>query len=272
MTAPRYWAGLAAAAVLLAACSDGGKGLANASEPLPAALAPPTEGGMESSEALVRASMATLAPGMTVGSVEPAPVGGWFEVDAGGRVLYVSADGKHLFDGVLVDIASRSNLTERAAAGFRLPRLAAFPATSRVVFSPESPAYRVTVFTDPECGFCRKLHEHIGEFMDKGIAIEYVPYPRGGMTSTAAETLKNVWCSKDPQSALTAAKRGEAVTAEACDAPIQAGFELGNSAGVSGTPAMFSAEGVHLGGYMTPDDLLKRLEAEAASAPASEQK
>jgi thiol:disulfide interchange protein DsbC len=70
-----------------------------------------------------------------------------------------------------------------------------------------------------------------------------------------------VWCAEDRNTALTEAKLGGRVPEDACPAnPVDSHYNLGNLVGVRGTPAVFSADGRELGGYLTPDQLMELLE------------
>ncbi|MGN6237261.1 DsbC family protein [Dyella sp.] len=216
-------------------------------------------------EKTVRAAIESFGPKVHIESVTPSPVPGFYRVIASGQMVYVTADGKYMLNGDLVDVAKRHSLNDDAWAGFRKAELARVPAAQRIVFAPSHPKTTLTVFTDVNCGFCRKLHEHIDDFMKAGIAIEYLAWPREGVTTTAGNPtptyteMVSVWCAADRKSAFTAAKQGKAPKAATCDNPVQAEFELGERLGVNGTPAIFTADGRQLGGYVTADQVLDDL-------------
>ncbi len=77
------------------------------------------------------------------------------------------------------------------------------------MFAPPNPKYTVTVFTDIECGYCRKLHSEIAEYNRQGIAIEYLAFPRMGLGSEDYRNMVSVWCASDRRKALTDAKNGK---------------------------------------------------------------
>lgn len=219
-------------------------------------------------EKLVREALTTLVPGeMKIDSIRPAPMPGFYEaVLSGLTVVYVSADGKYLMQGTLLDMAKRENLTENARATQRRSMLTAVKDTQSIVFSPKDPKYTVTVFTDIDCGYCRRLHQQIGEYNRLGIAVKYLFFPRAGLGSESFAKAVSVWCSPDRQQALTDAKAGGPVTAGAdCENPVARDYQLGRDVGVEGTPAVYSPEGVQLGGYVAPQQLLQRLNELAAA-------
>jgi thiol:disulfide interchange protein DsbC len=215
---------------------------------------------------IVRAALQKLAPGLQVDEISPSPLPGFYQVIASGQLVYVSTDGKYMLNGDLVDLGAKQNLTDRAWAGFRKAELAKVPAAQRIVYAPANPKYTVTVFSDVNCGYCRMFHSHIKQFNDEGIAVEYLAWPREGVTDTAGvptDTYKemvSVWCAADRKAAFTAAKQGKAPKPATCPNPVKDEFDLGVKLGVTGTPMVVGPDGMVLGGYVTPDKLLKLLE------------
>lgn len=220
-------------------------------------------------EQTVRAALTSLVPGgMSIESVRPSPVPGFYEVGLSGMtVVYVSTDGKYLLQGTLLDIASRENLTENARAGQRRGMLQAVKNDQAILFSPKDPKYTVTVFTDVDCGYCRRLHQQIAEYNGLGIAVKYLFFPRAGLSSASYTKAVSVWCAPDRLKAMTEAKAGTDLPAATCDNPIANDFALGQEIGVEGTPAIYNADGVQLGGYLPPQQMLARLNDLAARAP-----
>ena len=215
---------------------------------------------------MVQQAIAKLSSKVVVDSIQPAPLPGFYQVIASGQMVYISTDGKYLMHGDVVDLTRRENLSDDAWAKFRVAALAKVPASQRVVFAPAQPKYTVTVFTDVNCGFCRALHGHIEAFNKAGIAVEYLAWPREGVTTTAGRPtptyaeMVSVWCSSDRKAAFTAAKEGHAPKPATCVNPVKDQFNLGVKLGVTGTPMIIGADGRTLGGYVTPEQLLAALQ------------
>jgi thiol:disulfide interchange protein DsbC len=218
-------------------------------------------------DSAIRKAVLGLVPNASIDSVRPAPMQGFYQVIASGHLVYVSSDGKYMLNGDLIDLGKKKNITEDGWSDFRKAELAKVPAADRIVFSPPNPKYRVTVFTDVNCAYCRQLHEHIADFNKAGIAVEYVAWPREGVTNESGHTtptyneMVSVWCASDRKAAFTAAKQGKTPKATNCPNPVKDEFELGVKLGVSGTPSIIGDNGALLGGYMTPDQLLQALKA-----------
>jgi thiol:disulfide interchange protein DsbC len=230
----------------------------------PAAKAPAAKAApAASNETAIRAALAKAAPGVVITSIKPSPIAGFREVVVDGRVLYVSADGKYLVQGSLINLETRSNLTEASEAVIRRALLEAVPASRKISFAPANPKYRVTVFTDIDCGFCRKMHDEVSGYNKLGIAIDYLFFPRSGIGSESFQKAVNVWCAPDRAIAMTMAKSGRNLAKKNCTNYVTMDYKLGAQVGVEGTPAVYTASGKSIGGYLSPQDMLKALQADA---------
>ena len=206
-------------------------------------------------------------------SVAPSAIPGLFEVVLGSQVLYLSADGRFVLQGDLIDLGSRANLTENRRGELRGKAIAALGEQDMVVFGPEGPAkYTVTIFTDIDCGYCRKMHSQIADYNKEGIKIRYLLFPREGVGSESFNKAISVWCAENRQEAMTKAKRGEAIENKTCENPVQAQYELGQKLGVRGTPSMILEDGEMLPGYVPPTQLAQLLaNQKGKSSPAAGQ-
>ncbi|MEO6172361.1 MAG: DsbC family protein [Arenimonas sp.] len=216
-------------------------------------------------DSAVRAAMAKAMPNSVVDSIKPSIIPGYREVAIGGRVVYVSADGRYLIQGNLFDLTTRTSLTESSQAVIRRGILAKVGPDRRIIFSPDKPKHHITVFTDIDCGYCRKMHSQIADYNKLGISVEYIFFPRAGMGSDAANKAINVWCSADRRKALTDAKNDRPVLNKTCTNPIAADYALGQKMGFDGTPAIYAMDGSQVGGYLAPAQMLVALDKIAKS-------
>jgi thiol:disulfide interchange protein DsbC len=238
-----------------------------AAKPAAPGAAKPAAVASEANEATLRAAMKEVAPGAEVTYIADSPIPGFKEVALGARIVYVSNDGKRLIQGALFDLPSRENLTQSSEAVLRKGLLAAVGADRRIVFAAAKPRHTVTVFTDIDCGYCRKLHEQIAAYNRLGISVEYLFYPRSGIGGESFEKAVSVWCAPDRRAAMTAAKGGKVLPAGKCSNPVTQDYELGRRIGLEGTPAIYAAGGEQIGGYLDPAAMLARLD-EIAAKPA----
>lgn len=199
--------------------------------------------------------------------VRPSPVDGLYEVQSGADVGYVSEDGRFYVDGDVFEMTSKHNLTEDRRKVGRLALLAGVKDADAIVFSPAGPVrHTLTVFTDVDCTYCRRMHQEIAEFNRLGFRVRYLMFPRNGPDTDAWRKAEAVWCSPDRQEALTRAKRGETVKAARCETPVAAQYELGRKLGIHGTPGIFTDRGEYLAGYMPPASMAEYLAEPAAAA------
>lgn len=196
-----------------------------------------------------------------VHSLHQSPIPGLYEALTDRGVLYISRDGSKLFHGSLYDLDNdMKNLTEAAMAGPRIEMMKPLE-DHMLVYKAKNEKHVVTVFTDISCGYCRKLHKQMDEYNDLGITIRYLAFPRRGVPSANADEMEAVWCAADPLKAMTEAKAGKSVQHKQCDAKIAEQYNLGQSFGINGTPAIILEDGSMIPGYQQPKDLLRALEA-----------
>jgi len=263
-------AAIALALVVASACAQSRSAVpANAAKAAAPAAANAPAAKLAAGDAPVRAALLKAVPGATIDSIKPSIIPGYREVAIGGKVVYVSADGRYLMQGSLIELASRENLTEVSEGALRRGMLDAVPRNRRIVFSPPNPKYRITVFTDIDCGYCRKMHAQINDYMKAGISVEYLFFPRAGVGSESFNKAISVWCAADQRKALTDAKLDKPVAKRTCTNPVTMDYALGQRVGVDGTPAIFAADGTQLGGYVPPTEMLARLDRAAARAVAA---
>jgi thiol:disulfide interchange protein DsbC len=208
----------------------------------------------------------SMVPNIQIDSVKPAPFPGFVEMLLGAQLIYVSNDGRYLIDGQLVDIATRKNLSEASKGAVRRKRLDELTVADQVVFPASvEKKYAVTVFTDIDCTYCRRLHAQIAEYNSLGIEVNYLFFPRAGVGSQSFAKAISVWCATDRNSAFTSAKAGEEPEPKDCANPVERHFELGKELGVTGTPALVAEDGTLIPGYVPPATLIGRLDALAVA-------
>ena len=209
-----------------------------------------------------RAALVKLLPaGTKVDDLVPSPIPGVYQFVQGAEVSYLTADGKYYLDGNVYDMATRANLTEVLRARARVALIDAVPETQMLIFSPKNPLYTITVFTDVDCQFCRKLHGDMAELNKLGVRVRYLFYPRTGPNTESWRKAEVVWCSADRNDTLTRAKAGAQLDMnKTCGpTPVAREYALGQSLGVRGTPAIVTESGDFINGYMPPRDLLQAI-------------
>jgi thiol:disulfide interchange protein DsbC len=223
------------------------------------ALAQTAPAASANNYAAIRTAILKVVPNATIDSIKPTVIPGYREVAVGGRIVYASDDGKYLIQGALINLTTKENLTDSSEAVLRRGVLDGVGRDRRIVFSPANPKYRITVFTDIDCAYCRKLHSQIADYNKAGIAVEYLFFPRAGLNSESYNKAVSVWCATNRQQALTDAKLDKPVARKTCPNPVAMEYNLGQKVGVDGTPAIYAADGTQLGGYLSPEEMLAKL-------------
>lgn len=211
---------------------------------------------------VVLAKLKAARPDLEYGPPRESAIKGIYEVSVrGGPTLYVSADGAFFVAGDLFSTGAGgfTNLAEKRRSAERRDEMAALRPEDSIVFAPENPKATIMVFTDIDCGYCRKLHQEVPELNRLGIAVHYLAFPRAGIGSPSYRKLVTAYCSEDRGDALTRLKRGENLPDRQCENPVESQYMLGQRVGVEGTPALVLEDGTLIPGYQPAADLARLL-------------
>lgn len=222
---------------------------------------------VKADEDAIRQSLSKSMPTIKIDSIKPSVVKGLFEVRVGANILYVSEDGKYLLQGRLVDVEARTDLTEEKLSELRKSELEKIGQDNMIVFKPKIARHKVWIFTDIDCGYCRKLHSEIDQYLAQGITVQYLFFPRAGKGSESYDKAVSVWCAKDRNAALTEAKKGKMPPAKTCDNPVDEHMQLGSDFDVKGTPMIITESGNSYPGYLPAKQLAEALDSEKSPNP-----
>ena len=220
----------------------------------------------------VRQAVSAVAPNVKIDSIQESVLPGFYDVIVGGQFLYVSKDGRYLVNGRAYDVANKRDLTASSQAKAREIALATIGPDKRIVFAPKAPIktkHTVTVFTDVDCPFCRRFHEQIAAYNAKGIAVDYLFFPLT-IHPGADKKAEAVWCSKDRQSAFTAAMAGADPGHAQCPNPIAELTHFATSLGIGGTPTILADDGTTVPTQIaaSPDQFAAELDRLAQTSAA----
>ena len=226
--------------------------------------------GAEDEQALeeerIRQSLTLLLPDLSFNSIKPTVIPGLYEVVFGGRIGYFSADGRYLIQGEIYDMETQESITEPRLRKVTLEAVDALGEESMMVFEPDKFKYTVTVFTDVDSAFSRKLHRELAEYAKQGIRLRYLFFPRAGPSSPSYAKAVTVWCSEDRKQAMDQAITGQEMEKRVCDNPIAEHMAMGKRLGVTGVPVLLLENGEMLPGYVAAErlaDILKRMSRES---------
>lgn len=226
--------------------------------------------GMADEPDPIKERLSSLVPDAENILISQTPVPGVMQVRINNDILYVSEDGRYLLQGRMIDLETQSDLTDAAKSEVRREEIQKLDERDFVSFGPDDAEFDLLVFTDPDCGYCRRLHENMAEYNKRGIRINYLGFPRAGVDSQSYEKLVSVWCAGDQQDAMNIAKAGDVPPKQTCENPVEEQYELGQALGVTGTPSMMTFDGDMIPGYVPADQLRERLEKLSANGSASD--
>lgn len=199
--------------------------------------------------------------GLTVTKVEASPVPGIATLITTQGLFYSSYNGDYFIQGKMYSLeAEVKDLAEQSLSKMRLEGMEVFK-NDMIEFKAKDEKYVVTAFTDITCGYCRKMHQQMDDYNNRGITFRYLAYPRAGVKDQSGnytqgfKDLRSVWCADDPKAAMTDAKNSRAVAYRVCNKPIKGEFNFGRQVGVNGTPALVLSNGMMVPGYQPPEQL-----------------
>lgn len=220
----------------------------------------------------VKATLGRHLPELSNAIIKPSPVPGVLTIEFGEEVGYVTADGKYLFLGDLIEVATRTNITSMTPTehGRKVVKMIEeVGEENMIVMGPKNPKRTMTVFTDVDCPYCARLHQDVPELTRNGVKVRYLLFPRGGIGSQTYKRSVAVWCADDRVKAIGTAKSGGTLDMKTCTNPVERHYRLGEKIGVSGTPTIFLDNGQRIGGYVPAERMLGMLGIKAAPTAAA---
>ena len=205
----------------------------------------------------LKKSLAERLPQFDVSYVEKTPIVGIYQVIIGGQVIYMTKDARYMIDGNLIDLSTKKNYSEDAMSVIRLSQIEKLGEDNMVVYTPQTIKHTITVVTDIDCPYCRRLHSEMDQYMTAGVKVRYIFMPLKGQGDY--RTTVSVWCAKDQNEALDLAKAGAELEAKDCENPIDKHLSVSRSLGVRGTPAIILQNGSMLPGYVPANKLIAEL-------------
>jgi thiol:disulfide interchange protein DsbC len=231
--------------------------------PFPAATAADT---VEAGLAAAKVKLMQRLPSVSLESLRASKtMPGWYELEHGTDLLYISPDTKHMFLGDLVDLETQTNLTDAWRAQIARQQLDAVGETNMIVMGPKDAKRTITVFTDVDCPYCAKLHQEVPDLVRNGVKVRYLMFPRTGLNSETYRRSVAVWCADDRVKAVGIAKAGGKLDMKTCPNPVEQHYRLGLKLGVNGTPTIFLDDGRRVGGYVPIEKLLAILNLKPSS-------
>jgi thiol:disulfide interchange protein DsbC len=194
-------------------------------------------------------------------SVADSNVPGLLQINTNTGIFYGSENGEYFLSARVYRVGDEIvDETGAALQKYRLEGIERFK-DSAIEFKSKKEKYVINVFTDATCGYCRKLHNEMDILNDLGITVRYLAFPRQGINSQVYRDAVSIWCSENPQEAMTKAKAGGNVASTSCENQVADQYNFGKAIGVNGTPNIIMPDGTVVPGYQPAQSLLLALKA-----------
>ncbi|MBL10929.1 MAG: hypothetical protein CL402_10520 [Acidiferrobacteraceae bacterium] len=195
-------------------------------------------------------------------SVKASPIPNLFVVVIGTNVIYITDDGRYAISGDMIELESGKNLAEGVRSNIRKNIVSGLDKSGLIIYSPAQIRTTITVFTDITCPYCVRFHQEIGDLLKAGIRVQYAGFPRAGIPSKANDALVSVWCSDDPEKAMTNAKAGNYVEERVCDTSIDKHLEIAERIGIRGTPTIVLENGEIIPGFVPAEEIIRAIDVD----------
>ena len=212
----------------------------------------------------IKAKLNEIIPDeISIETVDDTYSSNFFSVElSDGSLFYVTADGEFIINGDLYQIKKNSliNFSDVRDSKIRINKILEINPSEFITFKPKEKKTDIYVFTDVDCGYCRKLHSEITSYLENGIQVNYLAFPREGLESETYQKMNNAWCSKDPRASLTNLKLGKTIKSDDCTKKIVSRhYNLAKEFNAQGTPTIILENGFLLAGYYSAEEILKFL-------------
>jgi thiol:disulfide interchange protein DsbC len=207
-----------------------------------------------------------FAPDIKMIETRALPAKGLWEltVEAKGQkaIVYIDFSKQYFFYGSLIDIKTKTNLTQNRLAEMNKIEVSQIPLDDALLMGEKDAKYQVIVFTDPDCGYCEKLHQEIKKVIDKrkDIAFLIKMFPL-----RSDEKAKAIICEKS-LALLEDAYAKKPLPKPSCETEVaNENRKLAEKLGIRGTPALILSNGLIVPGYKDADSLINIIDTQSSN-------
>jgi thiol:disulfide interchange protein DsbC len=207
-------------------------------------------------ETEIRQSLQSKFP--NIGKLEhvvKTPYSGLYEIVVGEQLLYTDEQGLYLFDGSIIDVKTRTDLSDQRRHQLFAIEFDKLPLELAVKRVKGNGQRKMAYFTDPNCGYCKKLEKELTKV--NNVTLYMFMYP---IFPGSEEIVRNVRCAKDPIKAWDEQmQKGISPANVSCKVPTDKIIALAKKLKVNGTPNLIFADGTQVPGYLPAEELEKHL-------------
>lgn len=223
-------------------------------------------GSTEKTPDQIKAELLKTIPGLTkIDSINKSQVSGIDEVVVGRKIFYVTTDGKYMFFGNLIDVATKKSLTEQRTQELSKIDWKQLPLDLAIKNVIGNGTRKIAVFSDPDCPYCQMFEKQVvSQLKDATVYTFLFPLP---IHPNAKSDATKIWCSKDILVTWTAWMRDKKAlpTNTSCDTSgLDKIYKVATDVvGVEGTPTIILSNGQILPGMLPADQLEAQMDAAA---------
>lgn len=211
-------------------------------------------------EQIIKAKLNQMMPELLIDSVEKTPVTNLYMVASGAQVLYVSQDAKFIIQGDMYNIqdsAKPVNMSDSVRKTAIKKIIDGVDPNTMIIYPAKDEKSVITVFTDIDCAYCRKLHQEVKDLNAGGITLRYLAFPRTPKGTPSYTKAIYVWCAQDRNTAYNEAIAGKEPAIANCKNPVDDHHKIAELVGVNVTPVIVLKNGQMIPGYLPADKLIK---------------
>ena len=199
-------------------------------------------------EATIKKALEPRLSGAKIESVKETPYSGLYEVRVAGDILYTDKKGEYLVIGQVYDVKSSRNLTRERIDDVNKIKFSDLPLEMALKQVKGNGKRVIAVFEDPNCGYCKRLRQTTLKEVDN---VTIYTFMYNILSEDSFVKSKNIWCAPDRNKAwddwMISGKVPPAAPA-ACETPNDKIVALGQKMRITGTPAIFFADGSRVPG------------------------
>jgi thiol:disulfide interchange protein DsbC len=211
-------------------------------------------------EQIIKAKLNQMMPELAIDNIQKTPVQNLYAVSSGGQLLYVSQDAKYIIQGDMYDVQNTQkpvNISDTVRSiGVKKIIDGVDPATM-IIYPAKNEKTKITVFTDIDCGYCRKLHQEVPALNEAGVTVRYLAFPRTQKGTPSYNKAIHVWSAADRNTAYNEAINGKDPAAVNGKNPVDEHHKIAELVGVNVTPVIILNNGLMIPGYLPAKDLIK---------------
>lgn len=206
----------------------------------------------------IKSKFETAFDGIEVDEVHPTPFAELYEVRLGTELLYTNAALDFVLQGALVDVSTLTDLTAQRIEELNRVDFAQLPLDAAIKLVKGDGSRKLVVFEDPNCVYCKRLHETFAEL--DNFTVYSLMFPI--LAPDSRTVAEHVWCADDaPQVWSDWMLNDERPPEATCEHPIDDLLQTGLGLGVQGTPAIFFEDGSRVNGWLPADKLEAKLQS-----------